>query len=84
MRNKQRLTVTVDAELVQVGREAVKAGLAESLSAWVNRALMERVERVRKLVALAAAISAYEAEHGVITDEEIACHRGERDREAAH
>lgn len=82
MTNKERLTVTIDAELLQAGREAVEAGLAESLSAWVNRALMERVERERQLAALAAAISAYESENGVITDEEIARQR-RADREAA-
>jgi len=79
---KERLTVTVDAELLQAGREAVEAGLAESLSAWVNRALMDRVERERQIAALAAAVSAYEAEHGMITDDDIARQR-RVDREGA-
>lgn len=74
--------MTVDADLLKAGREAVESGLAESLSAWVNRALMDRVEREKQLAALAVAVSAYEEEHGVITDEEIARQR-RLDREAA-
>ena len=39
MPRKERLTVTVDASLVVAGNQAVAAGRAESLSAWVNLAL---------------------------------------------
>jgi len=82
MSKKERLTVTVDAELLQAGRDAVEAGRAESLSAWVNRALRDRVEREREVAVLTSEVSAYEAEHGPITDEEIELQR-RADREAA-
>ncbi|MCL2584578.1 MAG: hypothetical protein FWE35_19205 [Streptosporangiales bacterium] len=81
-KRKERLTVTVDAELLAVANEAVQRGSADSLSAWVNEALAERAERERRLAALNDAIADYEAEHGEITDAEIAAqHR--TDREAA-
>jgi len=72
---KERLTVTVDRGLVEAVHEAVDAGRAESISAWVNRALAERVAKERRLTAMAKAIAAYEAEFGVISDEEIAAQR---------
>jgi hypothetical protein len=80
--NKQRLTVTVDPDLVQCGNESVAAGRAESLSAWVNLALSERVAKERRLGALGEAVAAYEAEFGAITPEEIAAQQ-RADRAAA-
>ena len=62
---KERLTVTVDREVVAAGQEAVASGRADSLSAWVNLALTERAEKERRLQAMAAAVAAYEAEFGV-------------------
>ncbi len=75
MTSKQRLTVTVDPELVAAGQRAVSAGTAASLSAWVNSALDAQVTTDRRLAALGAAIADYEAEHGAITDAEIAAQR---------
>jgi hypothetical protein len=72
MRTKERLTVTVDADLVVAGNRAVKAGRADSLSGWVNEALAEREARDRRLQAMSEAIAAYEAEFGTISAEEIA------------
>ncbi len=69
---KERLTVTVDSEFIEAGREAVAEGRAESLSAWVNTALSERVARERRLVALAQAVTAYEGRFGVISAQELA------------
>jgi hypothetical protein len=69
---KERLTVTVDPELAEAGNRAVAAGNADSLSAWVNEALSDRVLKDRRLEALALAVSAYEAEFGEITKEEMA------------
>ena len=71
---KERLTVTIDPELLEAGQAAVSAGRAESLSAWVNRALAERVEKERRHSAMAEAIADYEAEFGEITDAEIVEH----------
>lgn len=68
---KERLTVTVDPELVVAANQAVAAGHAESLSGWVNSALAERAWRDRKLQALTAVVADYEAEFGTITNEEI-------------
>ncbi len=72
---KQRLTVTVDPELVEAGNRAVAAGRADSLSNWVNEALAQRAVRDHKLQALSAAIANYEAEFGEITAEEITSQR---------
>jgi hypothetical protein len=80
--SKRRLTVTVDPELVRAGNEAVADGRVESLSAWVNLALAERAGKDRRLCALAAAVTDYEKEFGVITDEELAAQR-RADRAAA-
>jgi hypothetical protein len=79
---KERLTVTVDPDLVEAGNQAVAAGLADSLSGWVNEALAERVTRDRRLQALAEAIMDYEVDHGSITTEEMAAQE-RSDREAA-
>ena len=81
-KRKERLTVTVDAELVAAGNRAVRAGDADSLSGWVNSALVEREERDRRRRALAEAVSDYEAEFGVVTDEQIQAQR-RADKESA-
>src|SRR4051812_40107301 len=82
MTRKQRLTITVDAELVKAGKKAVAAGDADSLSAWVNASLAERIERDRLLANMAEAIAEYEAEHGAITEEEVAAQRRADRRDA--
>jgi hypothetical protein len=69
---KERLTVTVDPELIDAGNRAVATGEADSLSSWVNDALSERALKDRRLEALAVAVADYEAEFGEITDEEMA------------
>lgn len=79
---KQRLTVTVDPELVQAGQTAVESGEAESVSGWVSAALEERVQRDQKLRLLESAIAAFEDEFGEITPEEIASQQ-RADREQA-
>lgn len=71
MARKERMTVTVDAALIEEGTRAVSAGEADSLSSWVNDALSERSDRLRRLRGMAATIAAYEREHGVMTDEEM-------------
>ena len=72
MTPKKRLSATVDADLVEAGHVAVEAGFAESVSAWVNDALRLKTEHDRRLRALDEFIAGYEAEHGEITDEEMA------------
>jgi glycerol dehydrogenase-like iron-containing ADH family enzyme len=82
MTRKQRLTVTVDPELVAAGNRAVAAGTAQSLSGWVSGALVEQARRDRKLEELRAAIADYEAEFGEITAEEVLAQQ-RTDREGA-
>jgi len=69
---KERLTVTLDPDLVKAGNEAVSEGRADSLSAWVNVALAERAAKDRRLRALAEALDAYEERFGRITADELA------------
>lgn len=68
---KQRLTVTVDSDLVAAAQDEVEAGRADSVSAWVSSAIRERVERQRKLALLAEAVASFEAEFGGIGADEI-------------
>jgi nucleotide-binding universal stress UspA family protein len=72
MARKERLTVTVDANLLEAGNQAVAAGRADSLSGWVNLALAEREAKERRLLAMAEAVTEYEARFGEISPEEIA------------
>jgi hypothetical protein len=69
---KRRLSATVDEDLIEASQAAVAAGTAESVSAWVNDALRLKVEHDRRLQALDKFIAQYEAEHGEITEEEMA------------
>jgi Arc/MetJ-type ribon-helix-helix transcriptional regulator len=71
MSSKHRLSATVDAEFIEAGQAAVRAGDAENMSAWVNDALRLKVEHDRRHRALGEFIAEYEAEHGEITEEEM-------------
>ena len=79
---KERITVSVDAELASAAASAVNEGRAESVSAWVGEAMREKATKDRQLIALAEAVEAYEAEHGSISDDEIAA-QARADRDAA-
>ena len=71
MTARQRLSASVEADLINAGRTAVSEGRAENLSAWVNDALRRHVDHERRMTALDAFLDQYEAEHGEITDDEI-------------
>ena len=71
MSGKERLSVTVDAELLAAAQEAVERGEAESVSAWVNEALRLKADHDRRLAALDDFLAAYEAECGVLTEQEM-------------
>ena len=71
MSSKERLSASVDADLVAVAQEAVAQGRAESVSAWVNEALRLKVAHDRRLRALDEFVAAFEAEHGEITETEM-------------
>lgn len=74
--------MTVDPDLVAAGNLAVGAGMADSLSGWVNDALVAKALRDRQVHALAAAVADYETQFGEITAEEVAA-RQRADAEAA-
>jgi Arc/MetJ-type ribon-helix-helix transcriptional regulator len=68
---KQRLSASVDADLIEAAEAAVAGGRFDSVSAWVNDALRLKLEQDRRLAALGVFVSAYEAEHGAISPEDI-------------
>jgi Arc/MetJ-type ribon-helix-helix transcriptional regulator len=71
MSAKERLSASVDADLVAVAQEAVAQGRADSVSAWVNEALRLKVAYDRRLRALDEFVAGFEAEHGEITEAEM-------------
>jgi hypothetical protein len=79
---KERVTVTVDRDLLDAANEAVASGRASSLSTWVNAAMAERAAKDRYLRALAAAIADYEAEFGTISEAELIAQQHEDRRTA--
>ena len=81
-RTKERVTLTLDRELVEAAGQAVRSGRADSLSGWINQALSEKVARERRLRGLSAAIAAYESEFGDITEAEMDAQRRADRREA--
>jgi Arc/MetJ-type ribon-helix-helix transcriptional regulator len=68
---KQRLSASVDADLIEAAEAAVAGGRFDSVSAWVNDALRLKLVQDRRLQALGAFVTAYEAAHGEITPEEM-------------
>jgi hypothetical protein len=75
MIGKQRLSASVDADLLAAAEAAAARGDARTISAWVNDALRLKLAHDRRLEALAAFIAAEESEHGEISDAEIAAAR---------
>ena len=71
MQNKERLSATVDAELLDVARRAVADGRARSVSAWVEEALRRHAEHEAGLEALDRWYEQVEAEDGPFTPEEL-------------
>lgn len=71
MSNRERLSASVEADLIAAGRAAVAAGRADSLSGWVNEALRRQADHDQRMIALDEFLRAYEAEHGEITEREI-------------
>jgi Arc/MetJ-type ribon-helix-helix transcriptional regulator len=71
MSSKQRLSASVDAELLSHAHTAVAEGRAESVSAWVNHALQLKAEHDRRLRAIDDFLEAFEAEHGEITESDM-------------
>jgi len=66
---KQRLSASVDQELVVAAHAAVAAGRAESVSAWVKRRCTDSLSTSSDCPRWR--LAAYEAEHGEITEDEM-------------
>jgi hypothetical protein len=71
MSSKQRLSASVDAEVLAAAQKAVAAGRAANISTWVNEALHRQAEHERRMAALDEFLASYEKEHGPISDQEI-------------
>ena len=71
MKSKRRLSASVDGDLIRAAEAAAKRGDVPTVSAWVNEALREKLDQERRLQALASFVRDFEAEHGVITAEEM-------------
>jgi hypothetical protein len=71
MTGKRRLSASVDADLVDAAERAAARGEVETVSAWVNDAMRTKLEHEKRLRALTAFIADYEAEFGVITEDDI-------------
>jgi hypothetical protein len=71
MTSKQRLSVSVDPEVIEAGQAAVAQGTAPNLSAWVNDALLRQAEHERRLAAVDAFLASHEAEFGALTTVEV-------------
>lgn len=67
--SKQRLSVSVDTELVEAA--ARQLGPSRTLSGYVNDALKLKIEHDRRLGALRDFVAEYEREHGEITESEM-------------
>ena len=79
---KKRVTVTVDEDVLQIAAQAVSDGDADSVSSWISDAMVDRRAKELRLAALGEMIADYEAEHGVITADEIQL-QNQADRDTA-
>ncbi len=71
MSGKQRLSASVDAEVLAAAQAAVSSGSAANVSEWVNQAMHRQAEHDERMRGLDDFLLAYEAKHGAITDVEI-------------
>jgi Arc/MetJ-type ribon-helix-helix transcriptional regulator len=71
MSAKERLSASVDADLIAVAQEAVADGRSESVSSWVNDALRLKAAHDQRLHAIDDFIAVFEAEHGEISEAEM-------------
>ena len=80
--HNQKVTITVDETLLDAVSIAVSEGRARSISEWIAEAMAQRRDRDERMAVLSRLGAEYEAEHGVITDDEIA-QQAQHDRDAA-
>ena len=79
---KQRVTISIELDLLEEAQAAVSNGQCRSLSQWIGEAVAEQLDKERRLALMAEMIAEYEAEHGVITEEDME-EQIRRDKEAA-
>ena len=79
---KQRVTITIELDLLEEAQAAVSNGRCRSLSQWIGEAVADQLDKERRLALLDELIAEYEAEHGVITAEAME-ERIRKDKEAA-
>ena len=72
MERKRRLSVSVDAALMEAAELAVEHGQAPTLSAYVSDGLRLKLESDQQLRAMDVFLAEYEREFGKITDEDMA------------
>lgn len=72
MSERQRLSATVESGLLDAARRAVEEGRSASVSAWVNDAMRRQAGHDQRMQALDDFLHDYEAEHGTISDGEMA------------
>lgn len=84
MSTKERLSASVDSDLLAAAHEAAARGQSGNLSAWISDALRLKLDHDRRLAALGSFLAAYEAEHGVIDDAEVARANRSAQRRAVH
>ncbi len=70
--SKERVTITVEVDLLNHAKSAVETGVCRSVSEWICEAMAEQMAKDARLVAMDELIADFEAEYGPITDEEIA------------
>jgi len=79
---KQRVTITIELDLLEEAQAAVNQGRCRSLSQWIGEAIADQLDKERRLALLGELIAEYEEEHGVITEEAME-ERIRKDKEAA-
>lgn len=72
MNPKQRLSASVDADLIAAAERAAASGRVPTVSAWVNDAMRLKLQHDERLQHLAELVADYEAEHGAISKAELA------------
>ena len=79
---KERVTITVEIDLLNHAKSAVQSGTCRSVSEWIGEAMAEQLAKDARLAAMDELIAEFDAEYGPLTDEEIAEQR-QRDLEAS-
>ena len=82
MQTKQRLSASIDADVLDAGRRAVARGRSASLSAWVEEALRRQAAADSRAAALEAWVVEVQREDGPLSDEDVTAAEQRAQREA--